>query len=95
MTRHIAATEASRGFSHLLDQVADGEDFVVERQGRPIAHIGPVGPPTRLTWGEFLEASANWPKPDPDWAEDLRRMREEAAEWPEEDPWERYSTPRS
>jgi antitoxin (DNA-binding transcriptional repressor) of toxin-antitoxin stability system len=39
--RRISATEASRSFSRLLDEVERGRRFVVERHGRDVCVIGP------------------------------------------------------
>ncbi len=42
--RAVTATEAARNFSQLVDRVREGgEPYIVERQGRPIARIAPVG----------------------------------------------------
>lgn len=38
----ISATEASRSFSRLLDDVAAGRRFVVHRHGRDVCRIGPA-----------------------------------------------------
>lgn len=40
--RTVTATEASRSFAALLDEVESGETVVVTRGGRRIAAIGPV-----------------------------------------------------
>ena len=37
----ISATEASRSFSELLDQVAAGKRFVVHRHGRDLCELAP------------------------------------------------------
>jgi len=37
--RRISATEASRSFSHVLDEVEKGQRFLVERYGRDICVI--------------------------------------------------------
>jgi prevent-host-death family protein len=42
--RHIGVAEAKREFSDLLNRVSyQGERFVVERHGRPMALLVPVG----------------------------------------------------
>nr|WP_239372728.1 MULTISPECIES: type II toxin-antitoxin system Phd/YefM family antitoxin [unclassified Frankia] len=40
--RSITATEASRGFSDLLDAIEAGETIAITRGNRPIAEIGPA-----------------------------------------------------
>lgn len=43
MERTIAAFAARRQFGHVLDQVmAKGDQFVVERNGKPIAAVVPI-----------------------------------------------------
>jgi len=43
MEEHIAATQAARSFSELLNRVKfKGEKFIVERGGKPIAQIKPI-----------------------------------------------------
>ena len=40
--RRISATEASRTFSHLLDEVEKGQRYLVERHGRDACIIVPA-----------------------------------------------------
>jgi prevent-host-death family protein len=95
MVRKITATAASRGFAELLDAVEqNGDEYVIERRGKPVARIVSTGP-RRVTWGEAIERLRDGPQPDPDFAEDLRKIREAQGELPTDDPWERYSTRRS
>lgn len=42
LVRTVTATEASRSFAALLDQVERGETVVVTRGGKRIASIGPA-----------------------------------------------------
>jgi prevent-host-death family protein len=40
----VSATEASRNFARLLDEVEHrGESYTIVRRGRPVAHLEPVG----------------------------------------------------
>lgn len=50
----ISATEASRSFSTLLDEVEKGRRFIVNRHGRDVCEIGPP-PVTGRRAGECLE----------------------------------------
>ena len=43
MVRTITATEASRGFSDLLDAVERGETVRIKRKGGVVAEISPAG----------------------------------------------------
>jgi prevent-host-death family protein len=42
----LTATEASRGFSHLLDDVAAGERVTITRGGHPVATLIPAASAT-------------------------------------------------
>jgi len=50
--KEISATEASRNFSKLLDEVQKGTTFTIVRGGEPIATVTPV---RRHTGAEFTE----------------------------------------
>jgi antitoxin (DNA-binding transcriptional repressor) of toxin-antitoxin stability system len=43
--RRVSATEASRSFARLLDQVARGSQFVIHRHGKDVCFMSP--PPLR------------------------------------------------
>jgi prevent-host-death family protein len=48
--KRIPATTAAKNFGTLVDRVRDhGTTFIVERHGRPVAQIGPVGATTKGT----------------------------------------------
>lgn len=80
----LTATEASRGFSDVLGRVAAGEEIEVTRAGTPVAVIGP---PRRqlITADRFRELLASAPRPDADFAEDLRAARRSMPA--PDDPW--------
>lgn len=61
VVRTITATEASRGFSDLLDAIERGETVVVTRGNRPIAEIRPAH---RRTGKDLREALAGMSPPD-------------------------------
>jgi prevent-host-death family protein len=42
--RTVSAREANQGFSKLLQEVADGEEVVITRRGRPVARLAPIEP---------------------------------------------------
>lgn len=85
----ISATEASKGFRELLDQVErEGRSFVIERRGRPVAVVSAAGPvPTTTTLGELLDALEQAPEVDDDFETDLEGIRRSAGSLPP-DPWE-------
>jgi prevent-host-death family protein len=80
----MTATEAARGFSDLLNRVAAGEEIEVTRSGAPVAVIGPVN--ARLvSAARFRELIASAPRPDEDFVEDVRAIRDSVGPPPE--PW--------
>ena len=40
----VALFEAKSKLSGLLDQVADGQEFLITRHGKPVARLAPVEP---------------------------------------------------
>lgn len=81
----VTATDAARGFSDLLNRVAAGEEIEVTRSGAPVAVIGP--PKGRVVSAErFRELIAAAPRPDEEFADDVRALRNTvgppAVPWP-------------
>jgi prevent-host-death family protein len=71
--KQLSATDASRRFSDVLDEVErDGESYVIVRHGRPVATIGPTSGGTGKALKEVLRAN----QPDNAWANELRELRE-------------------
>lgn len=84
MTR-MTATDAARSFSELLNRVASGEEIEVTRSGAPVAVIS--SPKAHLISADrFRELIATAPRPDPDFAAEIRSARESVR--PPEDPWQ-------
>jgi prevent-host-death family protein len=80
--KQLSATDASRRFSEVLDDVErDGESYVVVRHGRAVATIGPTSGGTGKALKEVLRAN----RPDDAWAGELRGLREGMD--PVTDPW--------
>jgi antitoxin (DNA-binding transcriptional repressor) of toxin-antitoxin stability system len=80
----MTATEAARSFSDVLNRVAAGDEIEVTRSGAPVAVIGP--PNARVVSAErFRELIATAPRPDADFASDVRAAREAVA--PPEPSW--------
>jgi prevent-host-death family protein len=81
----MTATEAARSFSEVLNRVASGEEVEVTRSGAAVAVIAP--PKARLLSAErFRELIESAPRPDEDFAEDLRELRRSVGP-PAEPPW--------
>ena len=80
--RTVTATEASRSFAALLDEVEKGNTVIVTRGGRRIATIGPASAGNGGEVAELLRSSDT----DEVFAEDLRAVREsgvaEPPAWP-------------
>ncbi len=80
--RTVTATEASRSFAALLDEVESGETVVVTRGGRRIACIGP----TAAGNGREVVSLLTVGPPDEDFAADVTAAREavalEGPAWP-------------
>jgi prevent-host-death family protein len=80
--KQLSATEAARRFSEVLDRVEQtGESVTIVRHGRAVATIGPAGVGTGKALKEVLRANP----PDPDWADEVRELREFVG--PAQDRW--------
>lgn len=80
----MTATHVARSFSDVLNRVAAGEEVEVTRSGAPVAVIGP--PKARLVSAErFRELIATAPRPDDDFAADVRALRQTVG--PPGEPW--------
>lgn len=80
--RQLSATEAARRFADVLDRVEDsGESFVVVRRGQAVATIGP----TATRSGRDLKRALTRKRPDRDWSDELRGLRESLG--PQTDRW--------
>lgn len=66
--RTITATDASRGFSDLLDAVENGETVLVTRGNRTIAQIAPA---SSRSVRDLQEALAEIPRLDNDFESDI------------------------
>jgi prevent-host-death family protein len=71
----------------VLRRAERGERFTVTVAGRPVAELGPLPGTRSLATPARLAAILAESPPDPDFAEDLRRMREQDRESARE-PWE-------
>ena len=71
--RTMTATEASRGFSDLLDAVERGESVTVTRNGKPVA----VFTPARRSTGRDLDAALGPSRLTDEDAEEMLQILEE------------------
>jgi len=73
----IPQRELRNNVSDVLRRAEQGERFTITVAGRPVAELGPPARERRgATFDELREILAKTPV-DPQWAEDLKRMREE------------------
>lgn len=69
----MTATDASRGFSELLDAVEHrGESFRILRRGRTVALVVPP----RTFGREDLASLLGRHRPDEEWSRDLAQLRD-------------------
>ena len=69
--KEISATEASRNFSKLLDEVQQGRTFNIVRGGEPVATVSPI---QRHTGAELTAVFEKW-GPDPELADAIEEAR--------------------
>ena len=72
--RVVTATDASRGFASLLDQVEAGETVILTRAGKRIAMITPTG----TSNGAAVRALLGDRSADPGFAKDVAAARSAA-----------------
>ena len=74
----VNLARAKAHLSELLDRVEAGEEVVITRHGRPVAHISPVARPRRpLRLQALAEFRARMPRLRRPSAELLREARDE------------------
>jgi prevent-host-death family protein len=73
----IPQRELRNNVSEILRRAEQGEQFTITVAGRPVAELGPPASTRRGTSvAEFWRLLQENPV-DPEWAEELKRMREE------------------
>ena len=82
----VSATEASRGFSALLNRVAAGETIEVDRHGEIVAVVAPRRA-TTVSGSALIEVLRRLPHVDTGFADDVRGLSR-ITRTPE-DPWAR------
>ncbi len=74
----VNLAHAKAHLSELLDKVEAGEEIVITRHGRPVAHISPAARPKQpLRFQELAEFRATMPRLRRPSAELLREARDE------------------
>jgi prevent-host-death family protein len=87
MERRITATELARGLSDILNRVRyRGEEFVIERNGQPVAVLSPPAGTRWPTMSALAEALRGIPLPGDGFADDLEAIQA-SQQPPELPPW--------
>ncbi len=82
----IPQRELRNSVGDILRRAEEGERFTITVAGRPVAELGPSARSGRgATFSELRKILATTPV-DPEWAEDLRRLRDEDRAG-SRDPW--------
>ncbi len=89
MATKITVTEFDRRMSDVLNRVAyQGESFIIERGGKEIARLEPVGPRLGVTVDEVIEKIGDFTLPE-GWGDDIEAglaavlKEQELPEWPD------------
>lgn len=86
MELRISATELARRLGDVLGKIRyRGDTFVVERNGEPVARIGPLPAESAASLAEGLKAWADAGPGDSAFADDLERIGR--ADQPPKNPW--------
>lgn len=74
----IPQRELRNNVSDILRRAEQGERFTITVAGRPVADLGPLSEPARrgASFADLWRILQENPV-DPQWADDLRRMRDE------------------
>ena len=91
MTVHVSTTWAARNLGDCLARIKHtGDQFVLLKNGRPVAELVPVAG-SRATFREVWDALSSVPV-DADFADDLQAVN--SADRVMENPWDSSSIPR-
>ena len=76
MQTRITATQLSKSLSDILNRVRyRGERFLIERNGEPVATLGPAAPVLSITMREFVDFLRGLPPPGEGFADDLEAIQ--------------------
>jgi len=78
MEHRITATDLARRLGEVLGKIRyRGDAFLIERNGKPVARIGPLPGGSVSTLGEALRAWVEAADNDASFADDLERVAEQ------------------
>ncbi len=76
METKITAAELAKGLGEILDRVRNqGETFVIERDGKPVATLAPAAPGPGIPLAKLIERLGDLPLPDEGFADDLESLQ--------------------
>lgn len=76
MSTSISATEAQRNLGDFLDRIQHtGESFILQKNERPVAVLGPIPESRTITLKQLWELWEKLPS-DPSFADDLSRVNQ-------------------
>jgi antitoxin (DNA-binding transcriptional repressor) of toxin-antitoxin stability system len=85
MARHISTTEAARSLGDCIARIKHtGETFILRKNDKPVAALGPAPGTRTITFRELWEAWKKMPA-DPTFANDLEAVNR--ADRPPKNPW--------
>ena len=88
MDTRITATQLAKSLSDVLNRIRyRGERFVVERNGEPVATLGPAPTLQVRTLREAVELLKGVPRPDDKFADDLEEIQRSQPPLPAPPEW--------
>lgn len=82
----MSATEVARHFSEVINRVDSGEEIEIVRNGKAVAELRRPSEPVGISGAALKDLLAGLPPLDSDFADEVRREREqlgvETGEWP-------------
>ena len=88
MEKIITATEMARTLSEVLNKVAyNGDEYIVERNGKPVCKVIPAGKPW-TTAQQAAELFRTLPKVDAKFKEDVEYVRRSQPPLPDRSKWD-------
>lgn len=77
--RTVSIADAKARLSELVSAVENGDDVVITKRGKPVAHLSGITPPRKKIDVEWLrQMKAGMPLQDEDSATLIRQLRDDA-----------------
>ena len=76
MASTISDTDLAKNLSDILNRIhAEGEQFIIERDGEPVATLAPLGVTAPITMRELAAQLRHLPPPGEGFADDLELVQ--------------------